>query len=205
MHFQGKEIISRSTHVAHRSLISVASIAILSNLFDFKMYGENGIKIFGMGFPEGSIAPITFIILVLLSINYGLNYRGDYVSFKHWNIDDKPGAGETFSYPLDTRYEATFRKVSAFHEAAESLLDAKDDKCKHAINILDDLRDKVLGSAEGMDKNLKILIKGHSQLDRIAKIQLYIWYGFATVGLVFWAIYLSFDYQLIDLILNLIP
>ena len=47
MHFQGKELISRSTHVAHRSLISVASIAIISRYFELNL---EDIKIFGMGF-----------------------------------------------------------------------------------------------------------------------------------------------------------
>jgi hypothetical protein len=202
MHFQGKEVISRSTHVAHRSLITVTVITIISRHFELDL---TDITVFGLSLTESSVTPITLTIIILLLINYALNYWGDYASFKHWNIDDKPGAEGTSDYPLDTRYEGTLRKVKAFHEAAESLLDAKDDKCKRAISILDDLKDKVLGHAEEMDKNLKILIKGHSQLDLVAKIQLYIWYGVVPLVLTFLAICLNYNHQFINLILNLIP
>ena len=191
MHFQGKELISRSTHVAHRSLISVASIAIISNLFEFEMYGENGIKIFGMGFPENSIAPITCIIIFFLSINYGLNYWGDYVSFKNWNTDleKKSGWGG-----LTTDYESTLKDMKNIKNGSLNIID---------YGSLEETR--IEENMESLNPKVESLIKGHSQLDSIAKIQLYGWYGLGTAGLACGAFYLSFDCQLIDLIFNLIP
>jgi len=187
MHFKGKELISRSTHVAHRSLITVTTVTIISRYFELDL---TDITVFGLSLTEGSIAPITFIILILLSINYILNYWGDYVSFKNWNTDDETGKG--FDEIAHTKLEATFVNIKTLLDATKEFLDCKKDaNFEEAYNILK--RTVKNTPYERMEKYLKTLIKGHSQLNFIAIIQLYVWYGLITAGLVIWAICLNFD------------
>ena len=197
MHFKGKELISRSTHVSHRSLITVTAITIISRHFKLDL---TDITVFGLSLTESSIAPITLTIIILLLINYALNYWGDYVSFKEWNTNlEKESAYGT----LVTNYQITKTHLKNFIENINEIIE--DGKEIGPYNNSDsgdisDIKEQITNLEKVFKdsrKGFESFIAERSKLNSIAKIQLYIWYGLVTLVLTILAICLNYNPNLL--------
>ena len=197
MHFKGRELISRSTHVSHRSLITVTAITIISRHFKLDL---TDITVFGLSLTESSIAPITLTIIILLLINYALNYWGDYVSFKEWNTNlEKESAYGT----LVTNYQITKTHLKNFIENINEIIE--DGKEIGPYNNCDsgdisDIKEQITNLEKVFKdsrKGFESFIAERSKLNSIAKIQLYIWYGLVTLVLTILAICLNYNPNLL--------
>ena len=167
MHYLGKELISRNTYVSNRSLITVATVTVFSYHYELPLAD---LDFFGMSLPEANINSITLIFLIFLTINYYLSYFGDFISFTGWNV--KPEIGDV---SLSSKLDDMLDKIQ------RGLLRSK-------ITYLDEAVQKEI---ESQNKDLENLLKGHSKLNIIAKLQLYFWFGAMPLFLSGYAIYLT--------------
>mgnify|MGYP007072411176 FL=1 len=207
MHFRGKEVVSRSTHVANRSLVTVCAITIISNYYNLSI--EN-IKLLGVHLPPSSIPSITILILISLFINYCLAYYGDFISLKEWNINVESvvrvvrvGGGAVGSGGADRpKYDHlldsmnnTHEKISEFQKLlSESSAAIRADNFSQLNTTIEEMKEKhenALESIPFLTKDFEEFVKGHAHLRDFSRLFFYGWYGLVPLLLFVIAIWLN--------------
>jgi len=207
MHFRGKEVVSRSTHVANRSLVTVCAITIISYYYNLSI--EN-IELLGVGFPPSSIPSITILILISLFINYCLAYYGDFISLKEWNINVESvvrvvrvgggavGSGGAdrpkYDHLLDSMNNA-HEKISEFQKLlSESSAAIRADNFSQLNTTIEEMKENheyALESIPSLTKDFEEFVKGHAHLRDFSRLFFYGWYGLVPLLLFVIAIWLN--------------
>jgi len=197
MHFRGKEVVSRSTHVANRSLVTVCAITIISYYYNLSI--EN-IELLGVGFPPSSIPSITILILISLFINYCLAYYGDWISLKEWNINVESAIswGGTDKKKYDQVLEnmdKAHEKISEFQKLlSKSSAAIRVDNFSQLNTTIEEMKEKhenALESLPSLTRDFKEFVKGHAHLRDFSRLFFYGWYGLVPLLLFVIAIWLN--------------
>lgn len=177
MHFQGQELISRSTYRSSRSLIILSFSVILISRLDIS---ADELNIFQVEPGEEKLSVAAFWVLLFLTANHLLSWVGDLNSFRGWNVATKMGGASRFGRggsPLQSQLDNAIASIDNVKEASDTLgRKFNDDNVTSLTKLNNDQIDM-----------LKKMNTWVGVLDWHARLYLYGWFLALPLGLAAWA------------------
>ena len=137
MHYMGQEAISRPTRGTGRILVSLSFVIWFAKFYDVSF---QDLEINGVTLPTANdgYVFVQWLIMVVLVASHFMNWWGDRVSYRGWNIRDKVTATAGFgtATALESRLASVLRTVEdkAGNQSEEYI----------AINMLKEIRTEVI-------------------------------------------------------------
>ena len=137
MRFMGQEAVSRPTRGTGRILVSLAFVIWFTKFYDIPL---QELEVNGIGLPpaDDGYVIVQWLATALLVGSHLMNWWGDHVAYKGWNIRDKVTAAAGFgsATALVTRLDSVLRTVKekAGDQSEESI----------AIDMLREIRSEVI-------------------------------------------------------------
>ena len=124
MHFMGLEAISRPTRSTGRILVSLSFAIWFIKFYDLPIEDFN---FNGISFPQdSSYFAIQLVVMLFVLISHIINWYGDHVARKGWNISDKVtlSAGFGTDTSIVSRLDSIIRivKEKAGNESESSII-----------------------------------------------------------------------------------
>ena len=191
MHFQGQQLISQSTYVSSRTLVTVT----LAKVFSI-WYGVNTteLEVFGLKLGEAFDQALP-ILIGFLALNHLLNWLGDLHAFQAWNSSSKMGGSSAIGYggkPLQSQLEDAIERIGNIEERANGVF-ASIEKGKPFETGSHESR-SMQKLVELSEEQIAFLSKLKTRLSRLTlhgHMYLWGWFCLMPFGVAGYAIYLS--------------
>ncbi|MBL4917262.1 hypothetical protein [Szabonella alba] len=191
MHFQGQQLISQSTYVSSRTLVTVALAKVFSIWYGVD---TSELEVFGLKLG-GAFDQALPILIGFLALNHLLNWLADLHAFQVWNSSSKVGGSSAFGYggnPLQSQLEDAIKRIGNIEESAHGVLDSVE-------------KGKPFETGSQESQRMQHMVKlSEEQVDLLSKLQtrvssltfhghMYLWGWFCLMpfGVAGYAIYLS--------------
>ena len=198
MQFQGQQLISHSTLVSSRALVTLA----LAKIFSI-WYGVNtsDLEVLGVKFGEAFVTAAP-ILIAFLAINHFLNWLGDLNSFQGWNTSEKTapddihdiGRGASLPSKLESAIGRNLSFKHSLSEVQEKLENYKaitDEKARsRSFDGLEASIQRIKELCEANNVELTKLSTRISRLNFQAKLYLWGWFFVMPFGLSGYAVFL---------------
>ena len=191
MHFQGQQLISQSTYVSSRTLVTVALAKVFSIWYGVD---TSELEVFGLKLGEAFDRALP-ILIGFLALNHLLNWLGDLHAFQAWNSSSKMGGSSAIGYggkPLQSQLEDAIVRIRNIEDQATGVFTSveKGKSFEAGSKESRSLQQLVKLSEE----QVTLLSKLKTRLSRLTlhgHIYLWGWFCLMPFGVAGYAIYLS--------------
>jgi hypothetical protein len=182
MNFQGQQLISQSTYVSSRTLVTVALAKVFSIWYGVD---TSELEVFGLKLGQAFDRALP-ILIVFLSLNHLLNWLGDLHAFQGWNSSSKMGGSSAYGFggkPLRSQLEDALERIGNIEGNAKAVFDAiaKDKSFEEGSPESRELQQFLKLSAEQVDR-LSTLKTRLSRLTWHGHLHLWGWFFLMPFG-----------------------
>lgn len=135
MNFHGQEAISGPTRATGRTVLF---FALLLGLAGLGWIDVADTSLLGLKIEPDKFVPLLQLLCVLSVLAHVVQWYGDYVSYRGWNVTGKmPGAGR-WDAPAETKLRDLTDKITVLPEGDLDIISVKErlDEIENEINIL---------------------------------------------------------------------